>query len=62
MPNPLFLFKKGVTISPSFDFVEERAWCVFSGDVGSSGRTRAVLRLDSEDDATLTLVRALDER
>ncbi len=50
---------KGVTVMPSYDFIEEKARCVLSGDVGSTGRTRAVLRLDV-DDSTLTLVRALD--
>lgn len=64
IPSPFFLrdkWKKGVCMAPSYDFVEGKARCVFSGDVGSSGRTRAVLRLDT-DDSTLTLVRALDER
>lgn len=50
---------KGVTVMPSYDFMEGKARCVLSGDVGSTGRTRAVLRLDV-DDSTLTLVRALD--
>lgn len=50
---------KGVTVMPSYDFIEGKARCVLSGDVGSTGRTRAVLRLDV-DDSTLTLVRALD--
>lgn len=53
---------KGVSVSPSYDFVKGIARCVVSGDVGSSGRTRAVLRLDVADDCTLTIVRALDER
>mmetsp|Transcript_25451 Transcript_25451/g.54761 ORF Transcript_25451/g.54761 Transcript_25451/m.54761 type:complete len:586 (-) Transcript_25451:193-1950(-) len=65
MPTPFFLrSSKGsggrVSVSPSFDFVEGSARCVFSGDVGSLGRTKAVLRLDAED-STLTIVRALDE-
>mmetsp|Transcript_40588 Transcript_40588/g.71371 ORF Transcript_40588/g.71371 Transcript_40588/m.71371 type:complete len:620 (-) Transcript_40588:227-2086(-) len=66
MPTPFFLRNNnnntngGISVSPSFDFVEGTARCVFSGDVGSSGRTRAVLRLDVED-STLTLVRALDD-
>jgi len=50
---------KGVTVMPSYDFKESKARCVLSGDVGSTGRTRAVLRLDV-DESTLTLVRALD--
>ena len=50
---------KGVTVMPSYDFIEGKARCVLSGDVGTTGRTRAVLRLDV-DDSTLTLVRALD--
>ena len=50
---------KGVTVTPSYDFIEGKARCVLSGDVGSTGRTRAVLRLDV-DDSTLTLVRAID--
>ena len=50
---------KGVTVMPSYDFKEGKARCVLSGDVGTTGRTRAVLRLDV-DDSTLTLVRALD--
>lgn len=50
---------KGVTVMPSYDFIEGKARCVLSGDVGSTGRTRAVLRLDV-DDSTLTLVRALE--
>jgi hypothetical protein len=60
---PLFFLrsKGGVSVMPSYDFVEGSARCVLSGDVGSSGRTRAVLRLDA-DDSTLTLVRALDGR
>ena len=53
---------KGVSVSPSYDFIKGIARCVVSGDVGSSGRTRAVLRLDVADDCTLTIVRALDER
>ncbi|KAL7528413.1 hypothetical protein ACHAXR_004446 [Thalassiosira sp. AJA248-18] len=65
LPTPFFLrtkYNDRLSVSPSFDFVDEVARCVISGDVGSSGRTRAVLRLDSEDDSTLTIVRALDER
>lgn len=50
-----------VSVSPSYDFIKGIARCVVSGDVGSSGRTRAVLRLDVADDCTLTIVRALDE-
>jgi len=50
---------KGVNVTPSYDFIEGKARCVLSGDVGSTGRTRAVLRLDV-DDSTLTLVRAID--
>ncbi len=61
IPNPLFLCRKGVSISPSYNFLEGNARCVFSGDVGSSGRTRAVLRLDAFD-STLTVVRALDDK
>jgi hypothetical protein len=63
LPLPSFLHKssKGVSVSPSFDFVDNRARLVVSGDVGTRGRTSAVLRLDS-DDSTLTVVRALDER
>lgn len=64
MPTPFFLrnrYNDRLSVSPSYDFVEETARCTFSGDVGSSGRTRAVLRLDSEEDSTLTVVRALDD-
>jgi hypothetical protein len=68
MPTPSFMRSKigvlrgkGVSVSPSYDFEEGLARCVVSGDVGSSGQTRAVLRLDA-DDSTLTVVRALDER
>ncbi len=61
IPNPLFLCRKGVSISPSYNFLEDNAQCVFSGDVGSSGRTRAVLRLGAND-STLTVVRALDDK
>jgi len=64
LPPPFFLrdkFRKGVCLSPSYDFVDGRARCVLSGEVGSSGRTMAVLRLDAED-STLTVVRRLDER
>jgi hypothetical protein len=50
---------KGVTVMPSYDFKDGKARCILSGDVGSTGRTRAVLRLDV-DESTLTLVRALD--
>lgn len=50
---------KGVNVMPSYDFITGKARCVLSGDVGSTGRTRAVLRLDN-DDSTLTLVKALD--
>lgn len=62
IPNPLFLCSKGVSISPSYNFINGAARCVFSGEVGSSGRTRAVLRLDAFDDSTLTVVRALDDK
>jgi hypothetical protein len=62
IPNPLFLCSKGVSISPSYNFIDGAARCVFSGEVGSSGRTRAVLRLDAFDDSTLTVVRALDDK
>ncbi|KAL7522942.1 hypothetical protein ACHAWX_007678 [Stephanocyclus meneghinianus] len=61
---PSFLRSKspqGVSVAPSYDFVEEKARFVISGGVGTSGRTSAVLRLDS-DDSTLTVVRAIDER
>ncbi|KAL7515444.1 hypothetical protein ACHAXN_013511 [Cyclotella atomus] len=63
LPLPSFLHKssKGVSVSPSFDFVDNKPRLVVSGDVGVRGRTSAVLRLDS-DDSTLTVVRALDER
>lgn len=64
LPSPFFLRNKspkGVSVSPSYDFVEGKVRCVFSGDVGASGRTKAVLRLDT-DDSTLTVVRVLDER
>jgi len=69
MPTPSFMRNKGATrvlrgkgvsVSPSFDFVEGIPRCTVSGDVGKSGRTRAVLRVDI-DDSTLTVVRALDE-
>ena len=69
MPTPSFMRNKGATrvlrgkgvsVSPSFDFVEGIPRCTVSGDVGKSGRTRAVLRVDV-DDSTLTVVRALDE-
>jgi len=70
MPTPFFLRNRyhgtnknrdGVSVSSSFDFAEGIARCVLSGDVGSSGRTRAVLRLDGAEDSTLTIVRSLDE-
>ena len=61
LPTPFFWPSKRVLVSPSFDFGTGEGRCVFSGDVGKSGRTRAVLRL-SEDDSTLTFVRALDDR
>eukprot|EP00580_Thalassiosira_gravida_P016354 CAMPEP_0201665758 /NCGR_PEP_ID=MMETSP0494-20130426/6804_1 /ASSEMBLY_ACC=CAM_ASM_000839 /TAXON_ID=420259 /ORGANISM="Thalassiosira gravida, Strain GMp14c1" /LENGTH=245 /DNA_ID=CAMNT_0048144781 /DNA_START=156 /DNA_END=889 /DNA_ORIENTATION=+ len=68
MPTPFFLRNRystknrdGVSVSSSFDFAEGIARFVLSGDVGSSGRTRAVLRLDGAEDSTLTIVRALDE-
>ena len=64
-PTPWFLrtrYNDRLSVSPSFDFVEGVGRCTFSGDVGRSGRTRAVLRLDSEEESTLTIVRALDER
>jgi hypothetical protein len=62
LPNPLFFLRgKGMSVMPSYNFVEGSARCVLSSDVGSTGRTRAVLRLDA-DDSTLTIVRALDER
>ncbi|KAL9186254.1 hypothetical protein ACHAXT_005492 [Thalassiosira profunda] len=64
LPTPFFLrtkYNDRLSVSPSFDFTNEVARCTFSGDVGSSGRTRAVLRLDSEDESTLTVVRALDD-
>ncbi|KAL3823623.1 hypothetical protein ACHAXA_005604 [Cyclostephanos tholiformis] len=62
LPNPLFFLRgRGMSVMPSYDFVEKSARCVLSTDVGSTGRTRAVLRLDA-DDSTLTVVRALDER
>lgn len=51
-----------VFVAPSFDFREGRARCAVFGDVGRAGRTRAVLRLDSEEETTLTVVRALDDR
>jgi len=69
MPTPSFMRNKGATrvlrgkgvsVSPSFDFVEGIPRCTVSGDVGKSGRTRAVLRVDV-DDSTLTVVRALNE-
>jgi len=60
LPTPFFWPSKRVLVSPSFDFGTGEGRCVFSGDVGKSGRTRAVLRL-SEDDSTLTFVRALDD-
>jgi hypothetical protein len=50
-----------VSVAPSYDFVEDKARFVISGGVGTSGRTSAVLRFDS-DDSTLTVVRAIDER
>eukprot|EP00804_Cyclotella_cryptica_P001656 CCRYP_009033-RA/>CCRYP_009033-RA protein AED:0.24 eAED:0.24 QI:178/1/1/1/1/1/2/918/553 len=52
--------QQGVSVAPSYDFVEGKARFVVSGGVGTSGRTSAVLRFDS-DDSTLTVVRALDE-
>lgn len=63
VPLPAFLHKrsKGLSLSPSYDFIEGKARLCASGDVGTAGRTSAVLRLDS-DDSTLTLVRALDDR
>jgi hypothetical protein len=69
VPLPSFLsflrrsksISKGVSVSPSYDFIDRKARLVLSGGVGASGRTSAVLRLDS-DDSTLTIVRALDER
>jgi len=63
MPTPFFLrtrYNDRISVSPSFDVAEGMARCTFSGDVGSSGRTRAVLRLDAED-SSLTVVRALDD-
>jgi hypothetical protein len=63
VPLPAFLHKKitkGMSVSPMYDFINKKAGLVISGD-GVSGRTSAVLRLDS-DDSTLTVVRALDER
>lgn len=62
LPNPLFFLRgRGMSVMPSYNFVDGSARCVLSSDVGSTGRTRAVLRLDA-DDSTLTIVRALDER
>ena len=64
LPNPLSSILRGsggVSVMPSYDFVEGSARCVVSGDVGSTGLTRVVLRLDA-DDSTLTVVRELDER
>lgn len=57
------------TMVPSYDFVERRVRCVLSGLVGTSGRTRAVLRLAGKDHAgggntdssTLTLARTLED-
>ena len=64
VPLPSFLHKmcsEGVAVSPSYDFVDKKFRTVASGNVGTSGRSSAVLRLDP-DDSTLTLVRRLDEQ
>ena len=50
-----------ILLSPSYDFVNDKARLVASGFVGSSGQTSAILRLDS-DDSTLSVIRALDDR
>ena len=63
IPLPEFLHKRcsGMSLSTSYDFIDRKPRVVVSTDVGVSGRTSAVLRLDSND-STLTVVRSLDER
>ena len=63
IPLPEFLHKRcsGMSLATSYDFINRKPRVVVSTDVGVSGRTSAILRLDSND-STLTVVRSLDER